>query len=324
MLPRMQRSVIGVGVIALIGALAWVLIPLNEPNRWRTAIAESPAGADRYSWTDWAAMRDQLGHPKAGALETAAFNADLLETTALRSRSGDLTQMGLSENDLDSELLVQSKDGDAEILRLTKSVDPATWKGWSKHDGYWTAPPTMLTEVLAYVAVADGGHTLVGSNNAPYLKQALAALHQSNPIPPTVVSQDDAVPVSAFTYSGNYACSHLAMGLASSEDQASGQDLVARAGSVNPLTGYTLARFSATSVSASLGFENADQARRNADSRSALAAGPAPGMGGAFTDRFTLGEVSATGNVVTMRLTPVEHEPLMSELSGGPVLFATC
>ncbi len=54
------------------------------------------------------------------------------------------------------------------------------------------------------------------------------------------------------------------------------------------------------------------------------AAGPAPGQGGSFPERFELGRVVATGQVLTMELTPVEGTFVVSDLSHGPVLFATC
>ena len=73
-----------------------------------------------------------------------------------------------------------------------------------------------------------------------------------------------------------------------------------------------------------MSFESEDQARTNADSRAALASGPAPGQGGDFEDRFRLGTVSAEGDVVTMELEPEDGEYILSDLSSGPVLFATC
>ena len=62
----------------------------------------------------------------------------------------------------------------------------------------------------------------------------------------------------------------------------------------------------------------------NADTRARLADGPAPGQGGDFTDLFALGAVTAEGEVVTMELDPVEGSYVLSDLSNGPVLFATC
>ncbi|WP_125568112.1 hypothetical protein [Nocardioides baekrokdamisoli] len=316
----MQRSVIAVAAIALVGALAWWLIPLHEPSRWRTAIAEAPAGADRYSWTDWAAVRSALHHPTADAIENAAYGADLLETTALRNSSTDLTQLGFTLNSIDSELFVQSKAGDADILRLNTPVDPSTWKGWTKTGGYWTAPNTIVNQVLAYAQVVDGGRILITSNLPTYLTQAVAALGQSNAVPDTVSGS----PLSAFTYSGSYACSALAMAHAGADDQASGQDLVARAGMLNPILSYTLARNSATDVSVSMGFDSGDQARTNAITRQNLAVGQAPGIGGSFTDIFKLNRASWSGKVATLDLTPVAGKPLMGMLATNAVLFATC
>jgi hypothetical protein len=73
-----------------------------------------------------------------------------------------------------------------------------------------------------------------------------------------------------------------------------------------------------------LGFENDEQARVNADTRSVLARGPAPGQGGDFSDRFTVDRVTAEGSLVTLNLDPVEGQYVLSDLSSGPVLFATC
>ena len=52
--------------------------------------------------------------------------------------------------------------------------------------------------------------------------------------------------------------------------------------------------------------------------------GAGTGKGGDFTDRFRLGRVAAEGEVVTMALDPVEGSYVLSDLSSGPVLFATC
>lgn len=316
----MRRWVIGVATIALVGALAWGFIPLHEPSRWRTAIAESPAGADRYSWTDWAAVRAVLHHPAADAIENAAYNADLLETTALRSTSSDLSQMGFSLASIDSELFVQSKAGDVDILRLNTPVDPSTWKGWTRTGAYWRAPNAIVNPVLAYVEVTDAGRTLIAADQPPYLAQAVAALRHPNPVPDTVSGS----PLSAFTFSGSYACTALAMAHASPNDQASGQDLLARAGAVNPILSYTLARDSATDVYVSMGFSSDDQARANAITRQTLAVGQAPGIGGSFTDLFSLTKATWSGKVATLDLTPVNGKPLMGMLATNAVLFATC
>ena len=69
------------------------------------------------------------------------------------------------------------------------------------------------------------------------------------------------------------------------DHQAAADQLAAAAGEVDALTGFAMAAEPDGTVLVALAFENEDQARRNADSRAALAAGPAPGQGGAFSDR---------------------------------------
>ena len=90
------------------------------------------------------------------------------------------------------------------------------------------------------------------------------------------------------------------------------------------MTGFAMAVEPDRRVRVAMAFESDDQARRNADSRARLAAGPAPGQGGDFGERFSLGPVTADGSVLTMELKPVEDSPVLSDLSTGPVLFATC
>ena len=130
-------------------------------------------------------------------------------------------------------------------------------------------------------------------------------------------------PLAAAIYGGDVVCGSLAMGNAGPADQAEARDLLAAAGEVNPLTGFAMAR-SSGGVRVAMSFDTEEQARANADSRARLASGPAPGQGGAFSDRFDLGRVSAQGEVVTMELDPVEGSYVLSDLSSGPVLFATC
>ena len=55
-----------------------------------------------------------------------------------------------------------------------------------------------------------------------------------------------------------------------------------------------------------------------------LAAGPAPGQGGDFSDRFAVDEVTAEGTLVRMVLDPEPGAFVLSDLSSGPVLFAPC
>ncbi len=130
--------------------------------------------------------------------------------------------------------------------------------------------------------------------------------------------------LSASIYSGDYACVALAMTQADDADRVRAADLIDQAGDVNPLDAFAIAGLRGGDVRVAMAFENEEQARTNADTRAKLAAGPAPGQGGAFPDRFKLGKVTADGDVVTMELDTVPGTYVMSDLATGPVLFATC
>jgi hypothetical protein len=107
-------------------------------------------------------------------------------------------------------------------------------------------------------------------------------------------------------------------------DQTRAAELIRAAGKVHPMTGFAMASVPGGDVRVAMAFEDDAAARTDADSRSKLADGPAPGQGGSFGDRFRLGKVVADGRVLTMDLHPVPGAFVLSDLSTGPLLFATC
>ena len=131
-------------------------------------------------------------------------------------------------------------------------------------------------------------------------------------------------PLSAAIYDSTYTCSRLAMSQAGAADRAQGDQLLRAAGKVNPVTGFAMSDQPDGHVRVVLSFENGDQARTNADTRARLAAGPAPGQGGTFADRFRVRSVTARGSDVVLDLVPTEGSYVLSDLSTGPLLFATC
>ena len=131
-------------------------------------------------------------------------------------------------------------------------------------------------------------------------------------------------PLSAAVYSGEYACGALAMGQADTDDQAEAAELVAAAGTVDPYLAFAMGVLPEGEVRVAMEFANDDQARANADSRAALATGPAVGQGGDFADRFALRSARADGSLVLLDLDPGDGEYVLSDLTSGPVLFATC
>jgi hypothetical protein len=70
--------------------------------------------------------------------------------------------------------------------------------------------------------------------------------------------------------------------------------------------------------------EDADDAAADAEARATLAAGPAPGQGGELGDRFAVESATSEGRTISLDLRPHEGEYVLSDLTSGPVVFATC
>ena len=336
-----------VAVLAVLAAAAlwWRATRSSDLER---AVALAPPGADRLSWTDWSAVRSELdadlsASSGSGKLEDfldEGFDADLTSTSALVESAPLLHERyGFSPADVDWELFSQSADGAELILQLPDSADfdeigdsleklgyerPDDDEGvWSGGSGLLPDIGPQLTPELQYVALDADDHLVRTSDNRAFLEQALDSDgEQLEGVDDVVAASGE--PVSAAIYTGTHACQALAMSEADEGDQAQADELIEEAGEVNPVTGFAMSAQPGGGVRVVLSFESDDQAKTNADSRSALAGGPAPGQGGDFPDRFLVNSVTADGNLVTLELQPKEGAFVLSDLSTGPVLFATC
>jgi hypothetical protein len=343
-------SLVVLAVLALlaVGIRWW---QQRDDSTLQQAVAMAPADAQRLTFTDWAGVRRELGasldaSSSAGELEDfldEAFEADLSPMSALlESASTMQTEYGFSPATLEWELLTQSEEGAAVVMQLSEDADLDAVQdgladlGYQRPDdetGVWRGGIDLLPSIggtltpeLQYLAVDADGGVVVASDTSDYAATAMAAVTgDADPLEglDAVVSAVGE-PLAAAVYDSTVACSSLAMGSADETDQAQAEELVAAAGEVDPLTGFAMAAQAGGGVRVAMSFADEDQARANADSRSVLASGPAPGQGGDFADRFTLGRVVADGEVVTMALEPREGEYLLSDLTSGPVLFATC
>lgn len=331
-------------VVGILGWRAW------QQNEFQRAVSLAPADAQRLTWTDWAGVRTtldaDLGAGSSPQQVTRflddAFTADLSPMSALLGSAETLHErFGFSPATLEWELFSQSDQGavvimqlpaDADMSEVTDGFERLGYQRPEADDGVWEGGVDLLPNIgtltpeLQYLAVDAGQRIVVGSDTADYLEQAMAAVTGDTG---GVEELDEVVdasgePLAAAVYDGTVACSSLAMGNADPADRDQAEQLVAAAGEVSPLTGFAMATQPAGDVRVSMSFESEEQARVNADTRAALAAGPAPGQGGDFTDRFELGRVTAEGEMVVMRLEPVEGSYLLSDLTSGPVLFATC
>ena len=349
MRKHLLLAVAGLVALALVvvGFQWWQNLRMSEFQR---AISLAPQGAQRLTYTDWAAARGQLDvdlDTESPSSEVDQFLADAFEedlspmSALLESTPTMHDRFPFSPVTLDWELLSQSEEGAVVLMRLPEGTDFDELEDGIERLGYqrpdeegdvWLGGIDLLPSIgiltpeLQYLAVDADQRLVVGSDQEDYLRQAME----------TVSGDADAVegldgvvetldePLAAAVYDGQVACSALAMGSADDADQDEAAGLVAAAGEVNPMTGFAMAMEPGLGVRVAMSFENEDQARANADSRAALASGPAPGQGGDFSDRFRLGTVSAEGTVMTMELEPEDGAYLLSDLTSGPVLFATC
>lgn len=351
---RKWLAVIGAAVLVLalvIGGLVWWRA--GQETELEQALSVTPADAERVSFTDWRAVRRELGADLSDASSAHhltrflddAFDADLSPMSALVASAEVLhEEYGFSPATLEWELLAQSPEGAALVMRLPEGTDfdaladrleELGYERPQESGGVWSGGADLLPSIgtvtpeLQYLAVDADQRLVVGSDAEGYLSRAMETVAGDadpvtglEPVAGAVSTEDG--PLAAALYTGPQACTALAMGGAGQSDQDEARELVEAAGEVNPMTGFAMAVEPSRDVRVAMSFESEEQARTNADTRAQLAVGPAPGQGGTFDDRFRLGRVSAEDSVVTMELEPREGEYVLSDLTSGPVLFATC
>lgn len=326
---------------AVVGVRWWREAHRSDLQR---ALTLAPAEAERVSWTAWADVRRELGTgADLEALLDEGYDADLTSASALVESAPLLEEeYGWSPATVDWELLAQSSRGAAVVVGLPDDLDAGSLAdrldalGYARPDdeaGVWDGGEELVatvaegrssSPVLQYVALDADEGVLTLSDNGAYLRDVLEGRDDEGDGELDEVVEAVGDPLSAAVYRGSHACSALAMSQADPTDQAAADELVAAAGEVNPMTAFAMAVEPGRDLRVAMSFESADQARRNADSRAALASGPAPGQGGSFRDRFALGEVAAEDTLLTLELVPAEGTSVLSDLSTGPVLFATC
>jgi hypothetical protein len=347
----------GALVLLLLGTMAGALLVLRtHPFGWglsdfEQAVANAPADTERLSWTDWEGVRRELGSDvdaRSGAPEvrqflTDAFDRDLTSRSALVQSAPALQEhFGFSPASASWELFSQGPDGAAVTVRMPDRTDYGEIAdrleslGYARPDsatGVWAGGPDLLPSIdadltpeLAFVVLDADAHLVVASDQQGYAATAhRAATGDGGRVAGLdAVAQALGEPLSAAVYTGEYACGALAMGQADDGDQAEAARLVDAAGTVDPYLAFAMGARSGGEVRVAMEFANDDQARANADSRAVLASGPAVGQGGDFADRFALGSATADGPVVRLDLTPVRGAYVLSDLSTGPLLFATC
>jgi hypothetical protein len=347
------------GVLAVVLLLAAaVLVLVVGVGRWwvggsdfADAVSAAPAGTERISWTDWDGVRRELGsdlddRSSAGAVEDfldEAFDGDLTSRSALVQSAPVLqSDFGFSPASVSWEMFSQGPAGAAITLGMPRGTDfgeiadDLESLGYVRPDsatGVWAGGPDLLPSIgadltpeLAYLVLDEDEYLVVASDQQAYAETAHRAAtgdgHRVAGLDAVARALED--PLAAAVYAGDYACGALAMGQADEADQAEAARLVSAAGTVDPYRAFAMGVRSGGEVRVAMEFANDDQARANADSRAVLATGPAVGQGGDFADRFSLASATADGPVVRLDLTPARGAYVLSDLSTGPLLFATC
>ena len=114
------------------------------------------------------------------------------------------------------------------------------------------------------------------------------------------------------------------MGSAAEEDQQVGERLVGGGRRGQPAEGLRDGAAAGPPLRLGMHFETAEQASANLQPRVDLASGEAPGQGGSFADRFRSPRARPRGRTWCSTSTPPGRRGVLSDMSTGPVLFATC
>lgn len=353
-MPRRVRVVV-VAVLGVVLIVAAVVVAVRwwqarDETRFEQATSYAPGDAQRLSWTDWAAVRHQAGadldgDSPPGAVRSFlddAYDADVSSASALVQSAPVLHRdFGFSPANADWELFSQSAEGAVVIIKLPDeaAVDAVAEHlddlGFTRPDsatGVWVGGDTLLPEIgdnltpeLQYVALDTAEGIVLTSDRQDYLQQVVDGFGDDQlPAPMRSVVGASGEPLSAALYDGDQVCRALAMSQADDDDQRTADALIEEAGTVDPMTAFAMSVQPAGDVRTVMAFADDDQARANADSRASLASGPAPGQGGTFADRFAVTSASAEDDLVTLELRPRDGSYVFSDLSTGPVLFATC
>ena len=285
------------------------------------AMSMSLDEAQRLSWTDWAAYatsststcRPTPPRPRSPSSSTAGSRPTSPPPPRSSNRQPVMhVQLGFSPASVDWELFTQSETAavitvglpdSTDYEAITDNLDRLGFVAPSKSTGIWEASPDVLARIgtvspeLTFIAIDADQHVIVTSDTkngaAAGLDAAEAEHDPRGGLGDVVRSIDEAgTPLSGAFYTGDQVCAALSMGQADTVEQDQAAELILAAGDINPLAGFAMTMEPGGDLRVAMGFETEEQARTNATTRAALAAGPAPGQGGEFSDRFTLGRVA--------------------------------
>lgn len=339
-------------VLALAAFVGWrVLAPETS---YEEAMGRLPGSTLRATYTDWEAVRGEADAGDLGAgsspediaqFLSRAFDRDLVGTSAVADSTAAMqARYGVSPLEAGWEAFGQDESGQVVVLRMADEVDLAGVEQKLRTLGYdappdgigaggtWTGSPDLvasidpgLTPVFQNAVVLPEDHLLLLSDDAASVSRTAEVVAGDQPgLAEDGLAAIAGDPVTAVLWASDFACDALSMSAADQEDQRVADQLVTKAGGISPLTGFVVARQPDGLLRVGLEFEDDDRASANLQPRVDLASGAAPGQGGSFADRFTVTSGKATGDTVVLDLEPAGSDYAFSDLTSGPVLFATC
>lgn len=358
----MLRRVVVLAALALVVLVAvggWLGWQSMQRTSYQQAVSWLPEGTLRVTWTDWAEVRaladgedlDAASSSReVGSFLERAYDLDLTGTSSVVEATYAMNRRyGFSPLDAEWEAFGQSREGQVTVLRLGESVDlagvernlrrlgyeaPADGAGsggvWGGSADLVASIDPSLSPVLQYVVVDRDEGVVLLSDNQAYASSAASVVAGDAPGLDAVdgtaaLAEAAGEPVSAVMLASDFACEALSMGSADEDDQAVARQLVEEAGGVSPLAGFVAAVQPDRALVVGMHFESSSQASDDLRPRVALASGDAPGQGGTFGERFRVVEAAADGREIVMQLEPAADDlPLLSDLTQGPLLFATC
>ncbi|MGZ4453420.1 MAG: hypothetical protein ACXVD1_10205, partial [Nocardioides sp.] len=279
-------------VVAGGGVVAWRT--LSGHTAFEQAMGALPPGTLRATYVDWEHVRSSARGTALGAASSRgqvqaflsrAYDQGLTDGSGIADSTYVLSQrFGFSPLDAQWEALGQGREGQVDVVRLDDSVDMAGVEralrtlgytpppGGSDAGGTWVGGPDLvaqidesLTPVEQNVAVLPDQHLVLMSDNTAYAGIAADVARGKSDSLLSVAGVPDLVdaaeePVAATLWASTFACEDLSMGAADDEDQRVGQQLVAKAGGITPLSGLVMAQQPDRRIRVGMYFETSERA----------------------------------------------------------------
>lgn len=356
---RVVVLAVAAAAVVVLAAGGWWAWRAAQSTSYEQAVAWMPKSTLRATYTDWTSVRSLADGGSLDSSSTTrdvsnflsrAYDLDLTSTSAVVDSTYSMNRLyGFSPIDAEWEMYGQSREGAVDVMRFGDSVDldgvernlrrlgytpPADGAG---SGGVWAGTTDLvaqidpsLTPVMQNVVVLPEQRIVLLSDSDGYASAAASVVTGDeaglDEVDGTSALADAAgEPATAALFASDFACEALSMAGADEEDQAQADDLIAAAGGVSPLAGVVVAMHPDRSLVVGMHFEDSDQASEDLRPRVKLASGEAPGQGGTFGERFRIKEAASDGTEIVMQLEPAAKDlPLISDLTEGPLLFASC